>query len=414
VLAGALLVAAAAGLGAQEAAAPPAPRIVAGQDGLAVESANGDYRLQIGVLLHVDGRFALDDEAGQYADNFVVRRMRPYLRGRLARHFEFYLNPDFAGGTLTVQDAYVDTVFSPAFRIRAGKAKTPFGFERLQAASNVLFMERAFPTALAPNRDTGVRVLGDLFGGVVGYMTGVMNGVADGASADLETNDGKDLAGRLVLRPFNRAGTGSAGRGLGFGFAASRGEARGILALPVLRTQTLQQPYFSYAVAATPPAAADGVRTRYSPSAWYFYKAFGGWTEYVHTQTPIRRGDTAAGVAHDAWQVAGSWVLTGESATDSAGGVRPRRNFDFGHGGWGAFQVSLRYHQLEIDDRAFTAGFAAPGASGTARAMTAGVRWYLTGNLWYTLNFERTVFDGNAGGPRRAENGLAFRTQVYF
>jgi phosphate-selective porin OprO/OprP len=278
----------------------------------------------------------------------------------------------------------------------------------------MLFMERAFPTALAPNRDIGVQVLGDLSGGVVSYLAGVMNGVADGASADVETNDGKDLSGRLVLRPFNRAKPGAAARGLGFGIAASRGDARGILALPVLRTQILQQPYFSYAVAGTPSSVADGVRVRYSPSIWYFHKAFGGWAEYVHTRTPIRRGDTRAEIDHDAWQVTGSWVLTGENATDSSGGVRPRRNFDFGAGGWGAFQVALRYHQLQIDDLAFTLDLAAQGASRKAQAITAGLRWYLTGNLWYTLNFERTVFDDNASGPRRAENGLAFRTQVSF
>ena len=406
------------GVSAQEVssqASPPAPpRVVVGEEGIALESGNGDYRLQIGLLLHADGRFALADEGEQYVDNFVVRRFRPYLRGRLGRHFEFFVNPDFAGGTLTVQDAYVDTIFAPAFRIRAGKGKTPFGFERLQPAANMLFMERAFPTALAPNRDIGVQVLGDLSGGVVSYLAGVMNGVADGASADVETNDGKDLSGRLVLRPFNRAKSGTAARGLGFGIAASRGDARGILALPVLRTQTLQQPYFSYAIAGTPSSVADGVRIRYSPSIWYFHKAFGGWAEYVHTRTPVRRGDTRAEIDHDAWQVTGSWVLTGEHATDSSGGVRPRRNFDFGAGGWGAFQVALRYHQLQIDDLAFTLDLAAQGASGKAQAVTAGLRWYLTGNLWYTLNFERTVFDDNASGPRRAENGLAFRTQVSF
>ena len=405
------------GVSAQEVssqASPPAPpRVVVGDEGIALESGNGSYRLQIGLLLHADGRFALADESEQYVDSFVLRRFRPYLRGRLGRHVEFFVNPDFAG-TLTVQDAYVDTIFAPAFRIRAGKGKTPFGFERLHPAANMLFMERAFPTALAPNRDIGVQVLGDLSGGVVSYLAGVMNGVADGASADVETNDGKDLSGRLVLRPFNRAKSGAAARGLGFGIAASRGDARGILALPVLRTQTLQQTYFSYAIAGTPSSVADGVRIRYSPSIWYFHKAFGGWAEYVHTRTPVRRGDTRAEIDHDAWQVTGSWVLTGEHATDSSGGVRPRRNFDFGAGGWGAFQVALRYHQLQIDDLAFTLDLAAQGASRKAQAITAGLRWYLTGNLWYTLNFERTVFDDNASGPRRAENGLAFRTQVSF
>src|SRR5262245_58219749 len=79
---------------------PPAPRVVGGQDGFAVESDIGDFRLQIGLLVHADGRFAFHDDDEQYIDNFSLRRLRPYLRGRIARHFEFYLNPDFAGGNL--------------------------------------------------------------------------------------------------------------------------------------------------------------------------------------------------------------------------------------------------------------------------------------------------------------------------
>src|SRR5687767_9060110 len=186
--------------------APPV-RVLAGQDGIAIESGNGEYRLHIGLLLQPDGRFAANDDAAATSDTFAGRRLRPYLRGRVGRRFEFYLNPDFANGTLVVQDAYVDTIFAPAFRIRAGKGKTPFGMERLHSASNLLFMERGFPTALAPNRDIGVQVLGDVAGGVVSYLGGVMNGVPDGGSADLETTDSKDVSGRLVLRPFNKLAT---------------------------------------------------------------------------------------------------------------------------------------------------------------------------------------------------------------
>jgi phosphate-selective porin OprO/OprP len=356
----------------------------------------------------------VSDDTDQYIDNFAMRRLRPYLRGRIARRFEFYVVPDFAGGTLVVQDAYVDTVFAPAFRVRAGKGKTPFGLERLHSASNLLFMERALPTALVPNRDIGVQILGDVSGGVVSYLAGVMNGVADGGSADLDTNDGKDLSGRLIVRPFNKRIEGAALRGLGLGLSGSRGEATGVLALPVLRTQTLQQTYFSYAINGSNPVVADGTRVRYSPQVWYFYKAFGGWAEYVKTATPLRRDNVTADVDHEAWQISGSWVLTGENATDASRGVRPRRNFDFGAGGWGAFQIAARYQALQIDDRAFALGFAAAGASRKAQGYTLGFRWYATGNVWYTLNFERTVFDDDPDGPRRAENGLAFRTQVNF
>lgn len=397
---------------AQNVSSPASPRIVAEQDGFAIESADGDFRLQFGVLLHADGRFALDDDNEQVVDTFGARRVRPFLRGRLARRFEFYLNPDFAGGTLVVQDAFLDTIFAPAFRIRAGKGKVPFGMERLQPASNMLFMERALPNAIVPNRDAGIQVLGDLAGGVVSYLGGVMNGVADGGSGDADTADSKDVSGRVVVRPFNRRPATSALKGLSLGLAGSAGGATGTAALPTLRTQILQQTFFTY-VGGTMPATADGTRTRYTAAVWYFHKAFGGWGEYVHTTTPVTRAGVSGAIGIDAWQITGSWVLTGENATDAGSGVRPRDNFDFGAGHWGAFQVAARYHALAVDEQAFALGFADPTASRTADAWTVGLNWYLTGNVRTTCNFERTVFDDDTG-PRRAENALAFRTQLSF
>ena len=388
--------------------APVLPPVVAGQDGFAVQSANGDFRLQMGLLVQADGRFALDDANQAVVDTFAFRRLRPYLRGRFSRRFEFYFNPDFAGGTLVIQDAYVDTVFAPALRIRAGKGKTPFGLERLHSASNLMFFNRALPTALVPNRDLGIQVLGDISGGIVSYLVGAMNGVPDGGSADADTNDGKDVSGRLIVRPFNTLAT-SPVKGLGLAISGSTGSAAGAAALPAFRTQSLEQPYFSYN-----GALADGTRTRYSPQAFYYYKAFGGFGEYVHTETPIRKGLVREEISHDAWQVAASYVLTGETATDAGIGVRPRANFDFGNGNLGAFQIAARYHTLKVEDRALTLGLATAGSSQKAEAWTVGLNWYLTGNFRYTFNYERTVFDGDPDGSRKAENGFAFRTQVNF
>jgi phosphate-selective porin OprO/OprP len=399
-----------AALASQEPPQKPAqPPVAAGDGGFVLQSANGDFQLRIGLLAHADGRFALDDERDRVVSTFAVRRARPYLRGRVARRFEFYLNPDLAGGTLVVQDAYVDTVFGPPFRLRIGKSKTPFGLERLHSASNILFFERALPTALAPNRDVGVQVLGDIAGGTISYLAGVMNGVPDGGSADVDTADGKDVSARVIVRPFGARGAGSPLRGIGVAVSGSTGHQTGAAALPAFRTQSLQQTFFSYS-----GAAADGRRTRYSPQAFYYHKVFGGFAEYVHTEVPVAEGLLRDGIAHTAWQVAGSIVLTGEAATDAAAGIRPRANFDAGSGNWGAFQVAARYHALKVDEAARTLGFAAAGASVKADAWTVGLNWYLTQNLRYVFNFERTVFDDDPDGPRPAENALAFRTQISF
>jgi phosphate-selective porin OprO and OprP len=394
------------GLGAASLLATPS--IAQAQAGFVFQSADGDDQLQIGLLVHADGRFAFDDSNQQVVDTFAFRRLRPYLRGRFSRRFEFYFNPDFAGGTLVVQDAYVDTIFAPAFRVRTGKGKTPFGLERLHAASNLLFFNRALPTALVPNRDIGVQVLGDISGGLVSYMGGVMNGVADGGSADVDSSDGKDVSARFIARPFMKMAV-SPLKGLGVAISGSRGNQKGAGALPAFRTQSLEQLYFAYT-----DASADGVRTRYSPQVFYYHKAFGGFAEMVHTNTPIRKGTVREEIAHDAWQVAGSFVLTGEAATDAGAGIRPRANFDFGNRHYGALQVAARYHTLRVDDRALTSGLAMAGSSRRADAWTVGLNWYLTGNFRYIFNFERTVFDGEPGGPRKAENALVVRTQVNF
>jgi phosphate-selective porin OprO/OprP len=385
-------------------ASPPASS--GWRDGFVVQSEDGAFRLQFGLLVHADGRFALDDETGTVTNSFLLRRVRPTLRGRVARRFEFYLNPDFAGGTLVVQDAYIDTQFSRAFRVRVGKTKTPFGLERLHSASALLFFERALPTALVPNRDVGVQVLGDLGGGVASYSAGVLNGVADGASADSDANDAVDVAGRVVVRPFAKRDA-SALKGFGFALAGTAGEQSGAAALPAFRTSSLQQPFFSYA-----GAAADGVRVRYSPQAFYYHGRFGGFAEYVHTEVPIVSASARSDVAHEAWQAAASFVVTGEAAGES--GVRPAAPFDFEGGHWGALQLAVRYHELSVDERAVSLGFAAPGSSRRARAWTAGVNWYLNSHFKYVLNYERTSFARASAASRPTEHAVVFRTQLSF
>jgi phosphate-selective porin OprO/OprP len=378
----------------------------------AIQTDNGDNRIQIGALLQIDGRFTIDAPLTNVVDTFAARRLRVPIQGRVARLFDFYFNPDFAGGAVAVRDAYFDTRFSNGFRIRVGKSKTPFGIERLHSASSLLFVERALPTAVAPDRDFGVQLQGDVFGNVVSYAFGVGNGIADGASADVDTNEGKDVSARIVVRPLANKTTNRLA-GLGLALAGSGGDQP--LTLPAFRSAG-QQTFFAYANGAT-AAQGVGVRTRYSPQ-WFFYSGpFGGFGEWVRSTGDVQRGSAAslvrAEVDHTAWQIALSWVITGEAASEK--GLRPRRNFDPGRsGGWGALQIAARYNELRVSQNAVDLGFAAAGASRTAEAWAVGANWYLNPFVKWVLNFERTVFDGDADGPRSAENAALFRAQLSF
>ena len=184
------------------------------QDGFFVQSSDGDNRLLFGFVAQMDGRFSVDDPL-PITNTFTIRKVRPTFSGRVARYFDFKFMPDFGNGTTTIADAYFDIRFSPKFRIRSGKDKTPVGYELLIGDAFLLFPERSLASSLVPNRDIGVAVQGDLSPKFY-YAAGVFNGIRDGASSttDVDTNNGKDLGGphRRAAVPFDADATGSAER----------------------------------------------------------------------------------------------------------------------------------------------------------------------------------------------------------
>jgi phosphate-selective porin OprO/OprP len=386
------------------AAADPV-KVAAEPEGFVVQSASGDYRLQFNSIVQADGRFFTGDTARLATDTFLLRSARPILQGTVAGRFDFYLAPDFGQGQSLVQDAYLEARFSPKLRFRAGKFKAPFGLERLQSESNTLFVERALPTDIVPNRDVGLQLSGDLGGGVFSYAAALLNGVSDGASADLSTGDARDAAVRGFLRPFRKAG--GPLRGLGVGVAATFGRQQG--SLPAYRTPG-QVVFFNYVQG----ASADGHRTRLSPQANFYGGPVGLIVEYARSTQSVRKDPVAAEVTNQAWQVAASWLITGEKATPN--GVRPRRAFDPGKGQWGALELAARVHQIKVGADAFDLGLADLRKSARqAKAWGVDLNWYLNRNVKYVVNVEHTEFDGGAAtGDRESETVFFFRAQVAF
>lgn len=387
---------------AQVTPAPSSSFTAGWQDGFVLQREDGDFRLQLNALLQADFRGVLDDPQNSVIDTFTLRRFRPILQGRVRKYFDFYFNPDFAGATVNIRDAYVETRLSRGFRVRVGKGKEPFGLERLQGAAFLAFVERALPTAIAPDRDMGVQVVGDLAGSVVSYAAGIFNGVADGQVGEGDTNDGKDFVGRVIVRPFAPDARHPLA-GLGLAVAASSGTQPS--ALPSFLSSS-RQAFFVYDRSVT----GQGVRRRISPQAFYAYKAVWAFTEYVRSAGRVQKDDVGADITHEAWVVAGSVVLTGEAAGER--GVKPRNDFDSVRHTWGALQLVARYHALTIAPATVALGFAAAGTSRRADAVTIGVNWYLNPYVKWNVDFERTVFDGRPTGVRHAENAILVRHQL--
>ena len=388
--------------------------VSAGERGFSIRSNDGQYDLKLRLLAQADWRSVLDPEPA-FNDTFLIRRARPTFEAQLGKYVAARLTPEFAGASATVVDAWVDLKLSPLFTIRAGKMKGPVGLERLQSGGSTLFIERAYPTELAPNRDIGLALTGDHNGGVFQYTAGDNNGTADGRDAAAsDVDDEKELAARVFFEPFrNEPGL---LQGLGFGVAGSSGSKSGTSVgtsgvLPQYRTP-VQTTFFQYAAG----VAASGSHDRVTANLQYYRYGFGLIGEWIESSQEVSLAANQAKLDHTAWAASASYVLTGED-TGFRGVAKPAKPFGTGpDSGWGAFEVVLRATELDIDDAAFGGFASAATQASNALTYAAGFNWYVTTNAKIMVNYTHTSFEGGAaGGADRAdEKGILARFQLNY
>jgi len=405
---------------AAQTAAAETPVVKASPKGFSLQSKDGANVIKLRGLFQADDRYFLDGATP--ASTALLRRVRPILEGTVNETYDFRLMPDFGAGKAIIVDAYVAARFKPSFVLTAGKFKPPVGLERLQSATDIRFVERGLPTDLVPNRDIGLQLSGDLFGGRASYALGYFNGVADGTSSDnigdVDTDGDGEAAARLFFQPGANANN-FAWRGLGFGVSATYGHTDGTATntgLAALKTPG-QVNFFNYRTGGT-PTFADGRRTRIVPQFYYYYGRFGVLGEYVESSQELTRVNgavtTSDKLTNDAWQVAFHWFVTGED--EAYRGFTPVSTFSPKNHTWGALELVARYHQLRIDPDAFVGGvdsLADPATQASkATAWGLGVNWYFNQNIKWVLDYDRTKFDG--GADRDDEQVLLSRVQLSF
>jgi phosphate-selective porin OprO/OprP len=398
-----------------------APSYTSGyKDGFVLIAPDGSSKLYIGTITQFDGRFFANDNANTEADQFVFNDIRLDLHGTLFEHYDFRFLPDFAGGKVVVQDAYVDVRYSNYFKIRVGKLKVPFGLERLQQDYATTFAQRGLPNNLVPNRDLGVQLFGEISDGLFAYQVGVFDGVADGGSSDGDATDDKELAARIFVRPFAHGAWWL--QNLGVGGAATFGDKQASIAQPDTPAWKSpgQQTIFSYKVGATDTLAdtvvLDGRTSRATAQGYWYAGPLGVLSEYVRSIEHVVLNGTHDRITADAWQVIGQAVLTGDAATYNS--VTPAHPFDPEHGQIGAIDVVARVGEIRlVDDDALAAGDVDPTKSiRRAWSGSVGADWYLNRSLRFLVNYDHTWFryGAKALGDRPTEDVITGRVQLAF
>jgi phosphate-selective porin OprO and OprP len=408
------------------ASAKTAGKVTANDKGFTVASPEGANQLRLRGLVQADSRWFFGDHSSAN-DAFVLRRARLIFEGTFNKLYEFQLVPEFGGtsgnGSLTLLDANINLALKPGFQLRFGRFREPVGLEQLQSDSVAFFAERSIVSQFVPNRDLGVQVAGDLFGGTLSYAVGVFNGVADGASNanNGDTNDDKDVAARLFAHPFKN--TTGALAGLGFGVGASLGHqstsANASGTLPGGYRTDAQQTWFGYRSS----TVGQGDTWRVSPQAYYYYGPFGAMAEYVVSSVEAVNGANRQTLQNKAWQVSAGYVLTGEDAGYK--GVVPRENFSPDGKTWGAFELVGRIGHADIDDDAFVGGslsLANPNTAATAVSTYGlGLNWYLSKSVRASADLFHSEFKyAPAAAPAITavisddENAIVTRLQLVF
>jgi phosphate-selective porin OprO/OprP len=138
--------------------------------------------------------------------------------------------------------------------------------------------------------------------------------------------------------------------------------------------------------------------------------------EYATVDQAVKRGTTTDNLKNEAWQIAASWLLTGEDA--SYGGVKPLTPYKPGpDGGWGAFELLARYQENKLDDKATTYVNTTNGYATAAKTWGVGLNWYLTADSKFAVNYDLTTFDNVTTGTvlkGDKEHFLVARYQIAF
>ena len=426
-----------------------------GTQGLRVVSADENFIMYLRGLIQADASFYLEDNPSlpsdtngyNIANQFYMRRVRPIIEGTVWKFIDYRIMPDFAPGptgdaiNTRLYDALVDLRYFRQASLAGGQMKSPISLERLQSATALSFVERAFPTQLAPNREVGVLLHGEfdkpdypstfsatgrnmtvtgnfpmyMYPDFLSYQVGIFDGSVNNGSLYSDNNDSKDVQARIFSHPFIHSGW-EVLEGLGVGMAGSYGDSKNSLKSANYQSPGLQK-IFTYDSLATQTGSAY----RLYPQTYWINGPFKLVAEYALSNQDIGGQNTSNDQTSyyetnqnmEAWNVTVDYVLTGERNAFLNQGIRPQHNLNPFENTWGAWQIAARWSPVNFGHNAFqNVGtvanpiypFSDPRESvASATTWALGANWWLNPNVKIMFDYSQTSFDG--GGTIYDESG---------
>jgi len=358
---------------------------------------------KIGAKYAVDGAaFATGDGLDDFDSGIELRRARIYAKGDclLVLPVSYQLEFGYIPDEFYIEESYLAFMDIPWIgELRGGQYQAPMGLDVVTSSRDITFMEPAAPLqALAPGVNAGLQIGRPIMHQRATWRLGLFT---DGVGQDF--GDAATDYGRAIMRitglPFYQVNpeTPEAAKLLHCGLSANILYSAG----NTVRYRSRPESHLAPHVVDTGDMQADGALVVGAEAAWV-NGSFAVQGEYLHSWVRELNGQVPgfAGV-----YVSASWFLTGESrpydrAEGIFGRVIPKRNFDWGHGGWGAWELAARYSFVNLDS--------ADVDGGRLSMLMVGVNWHLHPHVKWRFN----CGFGRVNGRAPEGNFSVFETRV--
>lgn len=390
---------------------------------LEITSADKDFKWRIGGRLHADMTMPENDDGAlrstNYEDKYEARRMRLDVTAQVWKAWQFKVQYDFTDtGIAGLRDAFIKYLVDTENvkgTITTGHFKEYISLEELTSSNDISFIERS--TMAAAFNATNGRRLG--VGASMAFYDKVTASLGlFGRSVGNAADDAVKVTGRLTYSPIHNKV-----RAIHVGAAGSYVTNWDTNTFapnprPEFDVGSGVRPYGNVGTGSGAFSVANiDDAWRLGAEAAFVYGPWSAQGEYQRFE--LSRTGGAEDLSFDGWYVMGSYLLTGESRQykfEDGLFQNPKPSGVFGKGGWGAWELLVRYSNLDLFDTDLATCNLATAANncGEEDNLTAGINWYPNQNLKFmanwiqVLDFEGGRFDG------MEPSAFALRAQAYF
>ncbi|MDO8343953.1 MAG: porin [Cellvibrio sp.] len=385
-----------------------------GDNGLEIETKDGDFKMAIGGDLQLDGQMNNNGDnipqSAQLNDGAGIRRGRIHMQGTAYKDFNYRYEYDFVRGSGStaagITDAWIEYTGLRPISFTVGQFREPFSLESVtnykyltfieRSAPNNAFVEWANPFLMGISAQTfgerytargafQIEPIGN--GNFVNNTSLNSNGNANrnGQSG----NPSHGITGRATFLPIYNSKTELLHIGASGSYRKVNNISNGVADMSFASwVGNVDRSNWANTGGLTDPVTVitnrrileNFSRVGAEISGVYGPASFQG--EYMRTQLSGQNYDSNDHL--DGYYAYASYFLTGESRNyDTKKGTfglqKPNRNFDFKNGGPGAWELAARFDSLDMNTAHVAGGFLQTG--------TVALNWYLNPHVRFMADY---------------------------